>query len=73
MRAARDLHALVLSPVFPAGGASAARPVLGIEEFADPAAMDQKFFWLVTVHLTFVASGVLMAAMDWLVSRSDKH
>ncbi|HMS94167.1 MAG TPA: TIGR00645 family protein [Tabrizicola sp.] len=46
---------------------------MGIEEFSDPAAMDQKFFWLVTVHLTFVASGVLMALMDWLVSRSDKH
>ena len=38
VRAARDLHALVLSPVFPAGGASAARPVLGIEGFAALAA-----------------------------------
>ena len=46
---------------------------MGIEEFADPEAMDQKFFWLVTVHLAFVASGVLMALMDWLVSRSNKH
>ena len=46
---------------------------MGIEEFANPEEMDQKFFWLVAVHLTFVASGVLMALMDWLVSRSDKH
>ena len=30
---ARDLDALVLSPVFPAGGASAARAALGIEAF----------------------------------------
>jgi uncharacterized membrane protein YqhA len=35
--------------------------------------MDQKFFWLVTVHLTFVASGLLMAVMDYLVSKSSKH
>lgn len=46
---------------------------MGIEEFTDTAQMDQKFFWLVVVHLTFVASGVLMALMDWLVSKSDKH
>ena len=46
---------------------------MGIEEFADAEKMDQKFFWLVVVHLTFVVSGVLMALMDWLTSRSDKH
>ncbi len=34
MHAAQDLHALVLSPVFAAGGASSARPALGIEAFA---------------------------------------
>jgi hypothetical protein len=27
----------------------------------------------VAIHLTFVASGVLMAVMDWLVSRTNKH
>lgn len=32
-KAARDLDALVLSPVFPAGGASAGKPALGIEGF----------------------------------------
>lgn len=46
---------------------------MGIEEFADPAAMDQKFYWLVIIHLTFVISGLLMALMDFLVSKSDKH
>lgn len=34
MRLGRDVHALVLSPVFPAGGASAQKPSLGLEEFA---------------------------------------
>lgn len=46
---------------------------MGIEEFANPAEMDQKFFWLVVIHLTFVLSGLLMALMDWLVSKSSKH
>lgn len=29
--------------------------------------------WLVVIHLTFVISGVLLAAMDWIAARSDKH
>ena len=29
-------------------------------------------FWLVIIHLTFVASGVLMAVMDYLVAKSYK-
>ena len=31
-----------------------------------------EMFWLVTIHLTFVVSGVLMALMDWLQARSVK-
>lgn len=33
---------------------------------------DRELTWLVTIHLVFVASGVLMAAMDWLSARSKK-
>ena len=33
---------------------------------------ETEMFWLVTIHLTFVISGVLMALMDWLQSRSLK-
>lgn len=29
--------------------------------------------WLVGIHLTFVVSGVLMALMDLLASKTDKH
>jgi len=29
--------------------------------------------WLVIIHLTFVASGVLLALMDWLTAQTDKH
>lgn len=46
---------------------------MSIEGDEDPAVMDQKFFWLVVVHLTFVASGLLMALMDFLVSKSSRH
>ncbi|MNS84171.1 Thiamine-phosphate synthase [compost metagenome] len=39
IRSARDLDALVLSPVFPAGGASAAKRTLGVEGFKALAAL----------------------------------
>ncbi|MFJ6025367.1 TIGR00645 family protein [Brevundimonas sp. NPDC092305] len=29
--------------------------------------------WGVIIHLTFVASGVLLALMDWLTAKTDKH
>ena len=32
-----------------------------------------KLQWMVIIHLTFVASGVLLALMDWLASKTDKH
>jgi uncharacterized protein (TIGR00645 family) len=31
---------------------------------------ETELYWLVVIHLTFVASGVLMAAMDWLQAKS---
>ncbi|MFE9085191.1 thiamine phosphate synthase [Brevundimonas sp. NPDC003935] len=39
VKGARDLDALVLSPVFPAGGASAGKPALGIDGFKALAAL----------------------------------
>jgi uncharacterized protein (TIGR00645 family) len=33
---------------------------------------ETEMFWLVTIHLTFVVSGVLMALMDYLQARSYK-
>jgi thiamine-phosphate pyrophosphorylase len=39
VRGALGLHALVLSPVFPAGGASAAKTALGVEGFSALAAL----------------------------------
>jgi len=29
-------------------------------------------YWMVTIHITFVASGVMLAAMDWLTAQSGK-
>lgn len=33
----------------------------------------EQLIFLIVIHLTFVVSGVLMAAMDWLSSRSSDH
>jgi uncharacterized protein (TIGR00645 family) len=31
-----------------------------------------ELFWFVVIHLTFVVSGVMLAAMDWLTAKSAK-
>ena len=46
---------------------------MGIEDITPSAEIDRKFYWLVIIHLTFVASGVLMALMDYLASKAQKH
>jgi uncharacterized protein (TIGR00645 family) len=43
------------------------------ESVADAKFGTTELFWLVVIHLTFVVSGVLMALMDYLTSKSDKH
>ena len=45
---------------------------MSIEDMTD-AQMDRQLYWLVVIHLTFVVSGVLMALMDYMTSKSDKH
>ncbi|HEY3694856.1 TIGR00645 family protein [Phenylobacterium sp.] len=34
---------------------------------------DRTLTWLVTIHVTFVVSGVLLAVMDWLAGKADRH
>ena len=36
-------------------------------------ASDRTLGWLVGIHLTFVVSGLLLAVMDWLNGKSDRH
>jgi uncharacterized protein (TIGR00645 family) len=38
------------------------------------AAVDtQRIGWMLAIHLTFVVSGVLLAVMDWITSRTGAH
>ena len=32
---------------------------------------DPRLRWMVAIHLTFIVSGVLMAAMDWITSKTE--
>ncbi len=34
---------------------------------------DRTLTWMVVIHVTFVVSGVLLALMDWLASKSPTH
>lgn len=43
------------------------------DSVADARFGETELFWLTVIHVTFVVSGLLMAAMDWLVSKTTKH
>lgn len=34
---------------------------------------DRTLAWLLGIHITFVVSGVLLALMDWIAGRTEKH
>jgi uncharacterized protein (TIGR00645 family) len=40
------------------------------QQEADAVFGERELYWLVVIHVTFVVSGVLLAAMDWLVART---
>lgn len=42
------------------------------QKSADAAFGDRELFWLLVIHMAFVLSGLLMAAMDWLMARTSK-
>jgi len=44
-----------------------------LKRASDEGISDSELSWLVGIHLTFVISGVLLALMDFLASRSGKH
>ena len=45
-----------------------------LRAFMEVESMDKtNLQWMVIIHLTFVASGVLLALMDWITSRSETH
>lgn len=40
---------------------------------ADAVYGERELYWLVVIHIVFVISGVMMAAMDWLTARSKSR
>lgn len=42
------------------------------QEKADAIYGNTQLFWLVLIHMVFVLSGVLLAAMDWMTARAKK-
>ena len=43
------------------------------DSVADAKFGETELYWFVVIHLTFVVSGVLLAAMDWMSSSAKKY
>ncbi|MBV9555799.1 MAG: TIGR00645 family protein [Pseudolabrys sp.] len=43
-------------------------------QLGDGAPLDERrMIWMIVIHLSFVVSGVLLALMDWLTARTERH
>jgi uncharacterized protein (TIGR00645 family) len=57
----------LIASIVAISGIALLKSFLGLEKDPDFTPSDERrVFWQVVVHLTFVASGVLLALMDWL-------
>lgn len=43
-----------------------------LQQAADATFGGRELYWLVVIHLSFVVSGLLMAAMDWLAAQTTR-
>lgn len=60
----------LLASIVAISGIHLLKRFMEIGDPATPARDPDTLFWLTVIHLTFVASGVLMALVDWLQARS---
>jgi len=62
----------LIASIVAISGISLLKNFMEIGAAGSEAPAERELFWLVMIHLTFVASGVFMAVMDWLVAKSGK-
>ena len=67
----RHRHVLLIGSIVAISAISLLRAFMTLTE--DSAPLDErKLLWMLILHLTFVVSGLLFAAMDWVGNRAEK-
>ncbi len=61
----------LIASIVAISGIALLRAFMELDE--SPTADRSRLMWMAGIHLTFVVSGVLMALMDWVASKTDKH
>jgi uncharacterized protein (TIGR00645 family) len=62
----------LIASIVAISGIALLRAFLPLADPEVPVAAD-RIRWMVIIHLTFVVSGVLLALMDWITSRTEEH
>jgi uncharacterized protein (TIGR00645 family) len=62
----------LIGSIIAISGIALLRAFLTIEDAGTPLD-NHRIGWMVAIHLTFVVSGVLLAVMDWITSRTEEH
>jgi uncharacterized protein (TIGR00645 family) len=62
----------LIASIVAISGIALLRAFLTLDDSGTPVD-NHRIGWLVAIHLTFVVSGILMAAMDWITSKTEEH
>ena len=62
----------LIASIVAISGIALLRTFLTLDDSGTPVD-NRRIGWLVAIHLTFVVSGILMAVMDWITSKTEEH
>jgi uncharacterized protein (TIGR00645 family) len=62
----------LIASIVAISGIALLRAFLTLGETSTPVD-SRRIGWMVAIHLTFVVSGVLLALMDWITSKTEEH
>jgi uncharacterized protein (TIGR00645 family) len=62
----------LIASIVAISGIALLRTFLTLDDSGTPVD-NHRIGWLVAIHLTFVVSGILMAVMDWITSKTEEH
>ena len=63
----------LIASIVAISGINLLKSFMALDATAMTAAKEQQLFWMVIIHLVFIASGVMLAFMDKIVAATAKH
>src|SRR5687767_14133381 len=63
----------LIASIVAISGINLLKNFMSLDGAAITAGREQQLFWMVVIHVVFIASGVMLAIMDKIVSSTPRH